>query len=385
LYFNFQPNSFGGVILILGIFLGAVVVFAAMPKGEDNTATLIKLQNDLGLGMLPSPLFVGVTLLWTTLAGLLLFGLLTQIWEVISSINPTSKETILNWRLALVKLTALTATFGAVIAFPFTIVRLALTREQTDTATEELFNDKIDAAVSDLHAQRQITKWDEKVAQNGWEDDVTRRNGAIDRLLGLASEEPKAAPRIARMLSVYVKELSREYPAKTPPQTDDPKLLKAWAQKLKFARSDMQNAVQVLGQLRKESGHTLDNGEIDLTGTNLQGFDLRILDFNNVSFRNAQLQGADLFSAQFDPATTLSSARFSCAALRLVDFSETTITQDQLDSAFGDATVTLPGGKGTNDAEWPDHWSKEELGIIEFDIQWRAFQADNGFDPNNPD
>ena len=200
-----------------------------------------------------------------------------------------------------------------------------------------------------------------------------------------------------------------------PPETDNIGELRTWASNLTVERSDMQNAVQVLGQLRKESGHTLDNGEIDLTGTNLQGYDLKRLNSNNVSFVNTQLQGADLRgaqlqraylssaqlqwtyhdnaqlqgayldSAQFDPATTLSAARFSYAALRVVDFSETSITQEQLETAFGDASVTLPDGKGPDDPEWPDHWSKEELDWNEFDTQWRKFQSDNGFDPNNPD
>jgi uncharacterized protein YjbI with pentapeptide repeats len=293
----------------------------------------------------------------------------------------------------------------AMIGAPLVVWRTYIAQEQTKTTKEALFNDKINAAVSDLHSQRQVTNWKDEKAQNGWEDDVTRRNGAIDRLRGLAKEEPAAAPRIARMLSVYVKELSREFKPQVPPETDNIDELRTWASNLTVERSDMQNAVQVLGQLRKESGHTLDNGEIDLTGTNLQGFDLKKLDFNNVSFENAQLQGADLFNAQlqganlisaqlqgadlsraqFDPATTLSAARFSYAALRVVDFSETSITQEQLETAFGDASVTLPDGKGPDDPEWPDHWSKEELDWNEFDTQWRKFQSDNGFDPNNPD
>jgi hypothetical protein len=301
----------------------------------------------------------------------------------------------------------------AMIGAPLVVWRTYIAREQTKTTKEALFNDKINAAVSDLHAQRQITKWEGGKAQNGWEDDVTRRNGAIDRLLGLAKEEPAAAPRIARMLSVYVKELSREFKPKVPPETDNIGELRTWARNLTVERSDMQNAVQVLVQLRKESGHTLENSEIDLTGTNLQGFDLKRLNSNNVSFVNAQLQGADLRgaqlqranlssaqlqwtyldnaqlqgayldSAQFDPATTLSAARCSGAALRVVDFSETLIKQEQLETAFGDASVTLPGGKGTDDPEWPDHWSKEKLDWDEFRTQWRKFLADNGFDPKN--
>ena len=255
-----------------------------------------KLRNEVGLAILPAPIFVIVTLLWCTLAGILLLGLLAQIWEIISTAAPTADSSF-EWRFAMVRLTALTATFGAVIALPFTIVRLVYMRRQTETAAETLvsdkealFNDKINTAVSDLHAQRKITKWKNGEADNGWEDDVTRRNGAIDRLLGLAKEEPESAPRIARMLSVYVKELSREYPAKAPPQTDDFILLKEWADNLTFARSDMQNAVQVLGKLREASGQPLNIWDIDLSGTNLQSFDLQFLDFENVSFIKAHLR-----------------------------------------------------------------------------------------------
>ena len=108
----------------------------------------------------------------------------------------------------------------------FSIIRVWINERTASAAEEALFNDKINAAFSDLHAQRQVTKWYKKVAQNVWESDITRRNGAIDRLLGLATQEPDAAPRIARILSVYVKELSREFPPKDTPQSDDPKLLR---------------------------------------------------------------------------------------------------------------------------------------------------------------
>jgi len=45
-------------------------------------------------------------------------------------------------------------------------------------------------------------------------DDLVTRNAAIDRLEGLPEERPEAVRRIARMLSVCVRESSREYPAK---------------------------------------------------------------------------------------------------------------------------------------------------------------------------
>jgi uncharacterized protein YjbI with pentapeptide repeats len=208
------------------------------------------------------------------------------------------------------------------------------------------------------------------------------------------------------MLSVYVKELSREFKPKEPPETNNIGELNIWARKLSFARSDMQNAVQVLGKLRAETGHPLDQSEIDLSETNLQGFALYSHNLEKTSFLNARMEGANLSGAKlqeayllyaelqrahftraelqcadlpeakllganltgagFDSRTTLSDADFSNAALSDVDFSETKIAPEQLDSAFGDASVILPNGKGPNDPEWPAHWSKVKLPWTEF-------------------
>lgn len=397
----------------------------------------------------------------------------------------------------------------------FSVIRVWI-NERTASATEQaLFNNKINAAFADLHAQRQVTKWLRGGAQNGWEDDVTRRNGAIDRLFGLASEEADAAPRIARMLSVYVKELSREFPAKTPPKSADQEILNEWASNLKSARSDMQNAVQVLGSLRKESGVSLSEGEIDLTNINLQGLDLYKLNFDKVSFskahlqganlrsadlngsnfraanfqgthfanaslkkaylaaanlqqaqlsnanleeanlnranlrgadlrdanlqrtklsrsnlqatelvranlRNVQapranlnganlkgveLQGADLFRASLIDAdltraqlqgvnlvrvtlnngTSLDSANMRGAAVKDVNFTDTGVSQKQMQAMFGDASVVLPVGLNAENQDRPTVWIKIDLGYFDFLDQWRAFQASIGQDPENPE
>jgi uncharacterized protein YjbI with pentapeptide repeats len=158
---------------------------------------------------------------------------------------------------------------------------------------DALFNDKINAAVSDLHAQRQLTKWYRTSVQNGWEDDITRRNAAINRLEGLVNEHPSSAPRIARMLSVYVREMSREFPPVQPHGRSAAELF-AWTKGLKPVRSDIQNATQALGRLQKIPSVVLKSREIDLKGANLQGFDLSGLTFETADFQNAFLEGADL-------------------------------------------------------------------------------------------
>ena len=151
----------------------------------------------------------------------------------------------------------------------------------------------------------------------------------------------------------------------------------------------MQNAVQVLGKLRAETGHPLDQSEIDLSETNLQGFALYSLNLEKTSFLNARMEGAHLTGAKlqgaylagagFNSRITLSDAHFSYAGLIDVDFSETKIAPEQLDSAFGDASVILPNGKGPNDSEWPAHWSKVKLPWTEFHAKWHAVKTKNGF------
>jgi hypothetical protein len=85
-----------------------------------------------------------------------------------------------------------------------------------------LFNDKVNAALQGLNSRRQITRvitagGEEKILTE-WEDDIVQRNGAIDRLEGLANERPSEVPRIASMLSVYVRELSSVSDPQTHPR-----------------------------------------------------------------------------------------------------------------------------------------------------------------------
>ena len=455
-----------GILLALALL---VVPFAVsrMPYHGDpeKVPPVTALKARMGLADLNGGLFFSAMVLWGMIFGLLFCGLLWLIWDLVTSAHPATQTEIWDWRFALAKLTALTATLGVVVAFPFTLIRLTLTRRQTETAVEALLNDKIDAAVADLHAQRQVTEWSDDIASNGWQDDVTRRNGAIDRLQGLAEEDPKSAPRIARMLSVYVRELSREYTADPAPETSDPKELRHWAISLRPARSDIQNAAQVLGRLKEVSGQTLENGEIDLREANLQGCGLSDLNFakalfqdaqlQRASFMNAQLQGANLWDAQlqgaylggaqlqradlrgaqlqradlgdaqlqranlwgaqlqhanlrdaqlqgahlvfaqlqqaylegaqFDAATSFDFAALRGAAVKKVDFSDSSIRNNQLAEMFGDASVILPGGHGPDHPDWPEHWSKESLDWVNFRNQWRAVQASIGQDPNAPD
>jgi hypothetical protein len=54
------------------------------------------------------------------------------------------------------------------IGAPLVVLRTSIAQDQTKTAKAALFDDKINAAMTVSHVQRQITKWDENgKAQNG--------------------------------------------------------------------------------------------------------------------------------------------------------------------------------------------------------------------------
>ena len=133
---------------------------------------------------------------------------------------------------------------------------------------------------------------------------MVRRNVAIDRLHGLAREQPKEAERIARMLGTYVRELSQEegLKPKDPPKDAIPYQLRDWGRTLKPVRSDMESAVQVLGRLHQIDPKTFKGNWIDLRNTNLQGFDLRGLCYDGANMQNAYFHGAQMQGVQLNDA-----------------------------------------------------------------------------------
>lgn len=316
---------------------------------------------------------------------------------------------------------------AALLGAPFLIWRTAVAQKTVDLTAASQFNEKINAAIQDLYSQRQVTREDPNGDGrffNGWDDDVIKRNAAIDRLLGLAEEaaakNPKEVGRIASMLSVYVRELSKQedLKAKKPPSDASPDNLRQWAWGLNVARSDMEKAVQVLGALRPLVATEDDKPPIDLRAANLQRMDLRDLDFEKADLSGAQLQGTNLSRAQLQGATlygvqlqgaSLSGAKLQGANLSgaelqganlyraqlqdtflsVVQFDEnTTLLEATLRGAaarlmgqtvisqlrpfwhdvFADGTVHLPDGE-----ERPAHWETEELN--DFRDRWRAWQA----------
>ena len=234
-----------------------------------HTAPLQTLQARFGLTALNPGLFL-----------LLTSGVIWLIGQTVLSGIPSEDAGWRDWRFTLTKVTALTAVLGAVLVFPFTLVRLSLARDLNRHAENVLFNEKINVASASLYATRQITRsrvgpQEAPILHDHHEDDIVRRNAAIDALEGLGDQRPEVVPRIARMLSVYVRELSREHPAEPVPEESERRNLRAWTQALPLKRSDMQTAVQALGRMRQKHATRFAEERIDLSGANLQAMDLR--------------------------------------------------------------------------------------------------------------
>lgn len=350
---NVPPDLFWGSLgLVAIIAIAMAIIFFVSRKPfvfVISRKHFARAQELLGLNAISRPVFFFFLAFWAILFCLLAFGLLKLIWDIIWSAlpiadpgvladNPDKRAELWDWRFGLAKLTALTGVLAAVVALPFTLIRLGLMRSQTEQAADSLFNEKIEAALTSLYATRQITK---KVAnadgvedmRDVHEDDIVRRNAAIDALEGLAGERPAEVIRISRILSVYVRELSKEL-SKEPsfeeaPKDGTPNELSEWALSVKETRSDMVSSVQTLGRLRHTFTASFAKETIDISGAVLRRVYLskKDLNFEKVNLRAAQLQGADLRGAQLQGAdlrearlqgAVLSEARLQGANLSLV-------------------------------------------------------------------
>lgn len=418
------PELFWGLAALAGLLALTAVVFGALSLvANDRVSPVERMRDALGLTGLNGGLFFLALCLWSAIFLSLVAGLLWVIWSVAWAVLPSGQAALWNWRFTLAQMVALTGVLGAVVALPFTLVRIRLTRDQTAIsdqlkriADEALFNDKIKAAADDLHARRQIkrkSRLENPDEPDFIEDDIMRRVTAIDRLQGLAQERPDEAPRITRMLCVYLRHLSKGI---GPDNEEHP-------------RADMEAAAQTIGRMKMVPGVEADKIEIDLRGANLAGFDLSGLCFDGADFRSAELSGASLAMSSLAKAflpranlrkadlrwTILCCVDFTCAdlskawfngancsgtnfsnptlekseihlsrsirgaAVRIVEYTDFDKELANKDDVFADGTLLFP-----SDADRPVHWPMEALETADFNKQWRAWQKEIGFDPDDP-
>ena len=107
----------------------------------------------------------------------------------------------------------------------------------------------------------------------------------------------------------------------------------------------------------------------NLRNVNMQNAHLRDANLQNADLRDANLQNAHLRDVNMQNAKNLTDAFLRGASVRLFDFTDLPISQDQIDEMFGDGSVTLP-----DSITWPSHWPKEELSDDEFHTKWEEWK-----------
>jgi uncharacterized protein YjbI with pentapeptide repeats len=319
--------------LILLVIAVAWVLNQVETRVPNDPFELFKKK--LNIAHWPHILVLAPILAWLTLFSLLFFGLCTVIADIIWNVTmPKDGAAQGDFRFLLTKTAALTAVLGALVALPFTVYRLKLTTEQNRHNENVLFNEKLHQANNDLHAMRQVTKEGETI----WEDDIIRRNGAIDRLEALAVERPAMAPRIGRILCVYVKELSRDYRAAPAPKDLD--MIVKWSRSLTVKRSDMQSATQALGRMPERTGVPPATLAIDLCHANLQAMDLHGLNFQQAQLDFCNLDGANLYETKLNEAK-LNVAKLKGAILIRAELNRTELNRTELNGAKLNGSILI--------------------------------------------
>lgn len=375
------PMLIWGVVVLGVLTVCAFLIQASLKHAKDGVkASVDKFFAQLGMDALPLFVSIVLSILWSFIFLLLLAGLSGLIWDVLFEVPPTrdNAQGVWDWRFRLVQLTALTTVLGAVVILPVTLQRLRLTREQTDTSKETLLNQMISDAAQGLNARRERSRRvSSKKWENTWEDDVVHRSASIVRLKDLVSERPQTAERIGRLLSLCCREFSKQSKSYLPPTFSTSSYLKElrnWVNELEAFRSNLELAVQTLGELKEIPNVVSKDVKIDLSGANLQGFDLSVGNFENADFSDAIMHGANL------QGSTLDGADFDGAKMQGADFAFTsldkaTFRETDLDGAI--FIVTQLHGTLFENASL--------RGADFIDIQTDEFSRFDGVDPEGVD
>lgn len=129
----------------------------------------------------------------------------------------------------------------------------------------------------------------------------------------------------------------------------------------------------------------------DVRAARLQGVDLKKARLHGAHFLKARMQGATFVGTRMygcslvatsmdgvllrdiviDEHTRINEANLTGSAIKDADISRMRQLAEHLPKMFGDGTVILPP-----EIDRPLHWPKRNLSTIEFDREWRRWQAD---------
>ncbi|MEW9921427.1 pentapeptide repeat-containing protein [Marimonas sp. MJW-29] len=342
---------------VAGIALASFLVGALLLLQHDERGSpMERLQKRLGLETANGGIFFIGMIFWMFLFLLLFFGLALLIVDTLRFASPSTTIAVTDWRFTLAKMAALTAVLGAVVAFPLTLIRIGLTRQDVYLSEQGLITDRLNKAVEGLGAEKQSYRMGrdlsyvtagklyrefefrdqpvdlpaevEELQRTEWknfsvsEPVLEVRLGAIYALERIAKDSLRDHLEIVEILCSYVRENS---PCKELLPSHIP-------ERRVVPRIDIQAATTVLGR-RSEEGRQLEASQekrLDLKGCDLSG-----ADFSKGNFFAANLQSSKLEGAIFEEADLRGSLLFSCN-LRYATFWNADLTGSRLD----DATVS---------------------------------------------
>lgn len=163
------------------------LVFATSQRRRAAKNLLHSLRDTMGLNGISLVIIWAVAMVWTAIVCLLLFGLVRGTLGLIWLDIPIAKTEVWDWRFSIAQIVALTTVLGAVLAFPFTLVRLEYNSRQTKTAEQVHITDRIGQAVEQLG-----------------NTNVAVRMGAIHSLERVMRDSEEDRVMIMRTLNAYL-------------------------------------------------------------------------------------------------------------------------------------------------------------------------------------
>jgi uncharacterized protein YjbI with pentapeptide repeats len=125
-------------------------------------------------------------------------------------------------------------------------------------------------------------------------------------------------------------------------------------------------------------GANLSHAGLELVTANsawMQGASLRSARLKGAALLFARMEGADLRGAAINNTTELQAVTFHGAALRSIDLRDVEITQEQVNEAFADGSVTLPEGLN-RPAHWPTWDLRDYFEEHSFDGELEKWRGD---------
>ncbi|KPP87182.1 MAG: Pentapeptide repeats (8 copies) [Rhodobacteraceae bacterium HLUCCA08] len=280
-------HVFWGLMTLAGLLALSGLIVLALPRAGTRAADRPAWMIRLGLGDMPRALVWTGILGWSILVLSLLIGLFGTIWAAIINLVPAPGAEVA-WRVTLITLAGLTATLGAVIALPFTLLRTHFSRRQTEATEQGLITDRINTAVQALGTDKEVNEhltndqgeklYHERDGAAGELDfkrpvmvTTTRPNlevriGAILALERLARQNLDFHVQIMEILCAYVRENA---PASS--ATPDPDLFESLDALPKEDRTGEDGTPipphALWGEVRKRNAKTLATWKADLPAT----------------------------------------------------------------------------------------------------------------------